>query len=245
MIFDQPLQRATLVRRYKRFLADVIPADGAQTTIHCPNTGGMTGCQGEGWRLWYTDSGNQKRKYPCTWQLVENPAGELICINSGLANRVVKEALLRGEVEALDGFETLRAEVRYGEQGSRIDFLLEYPAEADSVEGKRCYLEVKSLTLGLGEGLGVFPDAVTTRGQKHLQELIAVRGRGDRAALLFCVQHTGVQRVSVARSVDPVYADLLERAVAAGVEVMAYAVTIDPAQSEIRLSGALPFSLSA
>ncbi len=241
MIFDPPLQQARLIKRYKRFLADVVLADGSEATLHCPNTGSMTRCQGADWRVWYSDSGNPKRKYPCTWQIVENDAGDYIGINSAFANTLVREALESGSVAELEGFSTLRSEVAYGEQKSRIDFLLSF-ARAGATE-QDCYVEVKSLTLGLPEGLGVFPDAVTTRGQKHLEELIAMRAQGARAVLFFCVQHTGVRRVSVARDIDPHYAQLLEEASAAGVEVLAYGVDIVPAEQRMALGRRLPFSL--
>ena len=124
MIFEQPLQEATLLQRYKRFLADVKRPDGSEFTLHCPNTGSMTHCQGKGWRVWYTDSQNPKRKYACTWQLVEDADGCLIGINSALANKLVAEALDKGIIEELAGYSSRRTEVAYGERRSRIDFLL-------------------------------------------------------------------------------------------------------------------------
>lgn len=237
MIFEQPLQEATLLQRYKRFLADVRRPDGSEFTLHCPNTGSMTHCQGKGWRVWYTDSQNPKRKYACTWQLVEDADGCLIGINSALANKLVAEALDKGIITELAGYSSLRTEVAYGERRSRIDFLLSHDGREE------CYVEVKSLTLKTENGLGVFPDAVTTRGQKHLQELMAEVARGNRAVLLFCVQHTGVERVSAARGVDPEYARLIDEAVAQGVEVIAYGVAINPAQNTLILTNSLPVSL--
>lgn len=237
MIFEQPLQEATLLQRYKRFLADVRRPDGSEFTLHCPNTGAMTHCQGKGWRVWYTDSQNPKRKYACTWQLVEDADGCFIGINSALANKLVAEALDNGIINELAGYSSRRTEVAYGEQRSRIDFLL-------SCEGREeCYVEVKSLTLKTENGVGVFPDAVTTRGQKHLQELMAEVAHGKRAVLLFCVQHTGIERVSVARGIDPEYARLIDEAVAEGVEVIAYGVAIDPAQNTLILTNSLPVLL--
>ncbi len=240
MIFDPPLQQGVLKRRYKRFLADIVLPDGTETTIHCPNTGSMTRCQGKGWRVWFTDSANAKRKYPCTWQLVENEAGAFIGINSALANHLVKEALEEGVISELLGFTSMRSEVPYGEQGSRVDFLLEF---SDGHLTRSCYVEVKSLTLGLDDGVGMFPDAVTTRGQKHLQELMAMVEEGHRAVLFFCVQHTGVDRVTVAREIDPAYARLLESAIDKGVEVLVYRAAIHPEANELVLSAPLPFSL--
>ena len=241
MIFEHLLQEAILLRRYKRFLADVRRPDGSEFTLHCPNTGAMTHCQGEGWRVWYTDSHNPKRKYACTWQLVEDADGCLIGINSALANTLVGEALDRSEIAELAGYSSHRREVIYGEQNSRIDFLL---TQADRDETRReCLVEVKSLTLKVQNGLGVFPDAVTTRGQKHLQELTTEVKRGKRAVLLFCVQHTGIERVSVAREIDAEYARLLEAAVKEGVEVLAYGVSIDPSKNALSLAASLPVEL--
>ena len=237
MIFEHPLQEATLLRRYKRFLADVRRPDGSEFTLHCPNTGAMTNCQGEGWRVWYTDSMNPKRKYSCTWQLVEDTKGCLIGINSALANKLVDEALDEGGIQELEGYSSRRREVAYGDQNSRIDFLLSQVGRED------CYVEVKSLTLLAESGLGLFPDTVTTRGQKHLQELMAESARGKRSVLLFCVQHTGIKRVSVARNVDPEYARLIDEAVKKGVEVTAYGVTMDPSKNTLRLSDPLPVLL--
>jgi sugar fermentation stimulation protein A len=241
VIFEHPLQEAILLRRYKRFLADVRRPDGSEFTLHCPNTGAMTHCQGEGWRVWYTDSRNPKRKYACTWQLVEDADGCLIGINSALANTLVGEALERNAIGELAGYSSHRREVAYGEQNSRIDFLL---SGADRAASRRdCLVEVKSLTLRTQNGLGVFPDAVTTRGQKHLQELTTEAKRGKRAVLLFCVQHTGIERVSVAREIDAEYARLLDAAVREGVEVFAYGVAIEPAENALILTASLPVEL--
>ncbi|MBL6803697.1 MAG: DNA/RNA nuclease SfsA [Pseudomonadales bacterium] len=241
MIFEHPLQEAILLRRYKRFLADVRRPDGSEFTLHCPNTGAMTHCQGEGWRVWYTDSQNPKRKYACTWQLVEDADGCLIGINSALANTLVGEALDWNVIKELAGYSSHRREVTYGEHNSRIDFLLAQTNRDEIL--RECLVEVKSLTLKVQNGLGVFPDAATTRGQKHLQELTTEVKRGKRAVLLFCVQHTGIERVSVAREIDAEYARLLEAAVGEGVEVLAYGVAIDPAKNALSLAASLPVEL--
>jgi len=172
---------------------------------------------------------------------VEDADGCLIGINSALANTLVGEALDRSEIAELVGYSSHRREVTYGEQNSRIDFLL---TQADRDETRReCLVEVKSLTLKVQNGLGVFPDAVTTRGQKHLQELTTEVKRGKRAVLLFCVQHTGIERVSVAREIDAEYARLLEAAVKEGVEVLAYGVSIDPSKNALSLAASLPVEL--
>lgn len=240
MIFPQPLEEATLIRRYKRFLADVQLADGSEITLHCPNTGSMKNCQEPGSRVWYTDSKNPKRKYSCTWQIVEVANTHLVGINTGLANGLVAEAIAANVIAQLPGDAQISREVSYGEQGSRIDLLLHYPA-TDAEAG--CYVEVKNVSLGLGEGLGVFPDAVTTRGQKHLQELMAVRKAGHRAVLFFCVQHSGIDRVAAADDIDPVYGELLREAASQGVEVLAYRAGFDVGNSSISLQTELPVLL--
>lgn len=235
MQWPSELKSATLIRRYKRFMADVELPDGQLLTLHCANTGSMRNCMAEGWQVWYSDSGNAKRKYPCSWELSETPVGDLICINTGQANRIVSEALLSKVVVELAAYETVQAEVKYGVENSRIDFLLTAPRLPD------CYLEVKSATLldeQYGEGCGFFPDAVTTRGVKHLRELQQMVQQGHRAVLLFCVNHTGIQQVSPAAHIDQAYHDALVEAMASGVEVLAYQSEID--MQQIVLSHAIP-----
>ena len=241
MNWSSPLQPATLIKRYKRFMADVIPdaSDEAELlTLHCANTGSMKNCMGEGWRVWYSDSGNPKRKYPCSWELSETPDGHLICINTAQANRIVKEALEQQVISELAEYRSVQAEVKYGAENSRIDFLLTQEGLAD------CYVEVKSATLldkSFGPGQGFFPDAVTERGRKHLRELQQMVADGHRAVLLFCVNHTGIEQLSVAAHIDPAYAGVLREALAAGVEVLAYRAQMDTRQ--IRLQQPLPLAL--
>ncbi|WP_028299618.1 DNA/RNA nuclease SfsA [Oceanospirillum beijerinckii] len=217
------LKPATLIRRYKRFMADVLLEDGSEITLHCPNTGSMRNCMQEGWRVWYSDSGNPKRKYPCSWELTETPDGHRICVNTAQANKLVYEALQEGWIEELQGYDSIRPEVKYGSENSRIDFLLSHTDQ-------QCYVEVKSVTLleeDRGEGAGFFPDAVSQRGQKHLRELQEMVQQGHRAVLLFCVNHTGIEQVSPARHIDPTYTQALSEAMAAGVEVLAYRAQLD------------------
>lgn len=235
MKYQAPLKPATLLRRYKRFLADIALASGDEVTIHCPNTGSMKNCIVEGSPCWYSVSDNPKRKYPYTWELATTPSGHLAGINTGLANKLVKEAIENGLVSELSGYDQLRSEVKYGEEKSRIDFLL-------TGEGRRdCYVEVKSVTLMEESGQGLFPDAVSQRGSKHLRELMAMVEQGHRAVLFYCVQHTGIERVSPAAQIDPVYAQTLAQAIDAGVEVIAYKARISP--EEISLVDAIPFTL--
>ncbi len=234
MKLPQQLQQGVLIRRYKRFLADIECPDGSLITIHCPNTGSMKNCQEPGSKVWFTDSGNSQRKYPHTWQFVEVSGKHLVGINTGLANGLVEEALRSGLVPELDGFEELKREVPYGEQRSRIDILLSYP------DGRECYVEIKNVSLADGKGRGFFPDAVTTRGQKHLQELMHIQDNGQQAALIFCVQHTGVESVAAADEIDPDYGRLLRQAIGQGVAVFALGAKIDVDRSELSLQSVLP-----
>lgn len=237
MKFNPPLAEARLVRRYKRFLADIILPDGEALTIHCPNTGSMKRCGDPGARVWFSTSDNPKRKYPHTFELVEVAEGDVAGINTARANQLVSEALENGVITELQGYDRIRRECRYGRENSRIDFLLEaHPGMPD------CYVEVKNVTLGMGNGLGLFPDAVTTRGTRHLRELVEVVQSGRRAVLLFCVQHSGIERVAPAQAIDPGYAEALHTAARAGVEIVAYRAELDPA--EIRLVRPVPVELN-
>lgn len=231
--FPGSLHSAVLLRRYKRFLADIELPDGGQMTLHCPNTGSMKNCQEPGSRVWYTLSDNPKRKYPGTRQLVEVDGRYLVGINTGLANKLVYEAVSTGQVAELLGYSRIRAEVPYGEQRSRIDLLLDSPEDPDT---PACYVEVKNVSLGMADKQGLFPDAVTTRGQKHLQELMEMVRQGRRAVLFFCVQHTGIERVSPADDIDPEYGRLLREAVEAGVEVLAMGTGYELDEAELQLT---------
>ncbi len=223
-----PLVAATLVKRYKRFLADVLLSDGSLVTVHCPNSGSMKGCAVPGSSVFISLSPNLKRKYPFTWELVQAD-GFWAGINTGLPNHLVREAIEEGTVAELQGYTTIRSEVPYGEN-SRIDLLLEGPTG-------RCFVEVKNVTL-VENGLALFPDAVTTRGQKHLLELIRVVREGDRGVIFFTVQRGDGNSVSPADTIDPEYGRLLRLALENGVEALAYRALITP--QEIRLTERLP-----
>ncbi|MEL0658809.1 DNA/RNA nuclease SfsA [Psychromonas arctica] len=219
MLFETPLKKAILIKRYKRFLADVILEDGTETTIYCANTGAMTGCAEPGDSVFYSTSNNKKRKYQYTWEFTFTQAGDWICVNTAKANALVSEAIEQQKIPELLDYQHCKAEVKYGEENSRIDFLLTDDHKAN------CYVEVKSCTL-LDErnqiGDGYFPDAVTTRGQKHLRELIEMKQQGHRSILLFAVLHSGIKRVQAADFIDKKYAVLFEQAKEAGVEVICY-----------------------
>ena len=206
-----PLTRASLMRRYRRFLADVLlPDDDTPVCVHCPNTGAMSGCQTAESAVWLSYHDNPKRKLAWTWELVETEAG-MACIHSARANDVVEEALRDGHFPSLfpAGAE-LRREVKIAER-SRADFFI--PAD----EG--LYMEVKSVTLHCGDGVGAFPDAVSARATKHLVNLQAAMKRGHRAALVFAVLHAGITRVAPAQDIDPTYASTLRQAMSSGLEV--------------------------
>lgn len=226
----QSWQPATLLRRYKRFLADVELANGQQLTVHCPNTGAMTGCMEDGARVWLSTSDNPKRKYAMTWEAIELSSGAAICIHSAHANRVVEQALAAGHIPELAGYETCRREVKLAE-GSRVDFLLSEPG--------RCVLEVKSVTLGLAGGIGAFPDTVSTRASRHLRELMRHVEQGDRAVLLLLAMHTGIDRIAPADPIDPEYGNTLRNALAAGVEVLCYGCEVSA--HGVQLQRSLPF----
>ncbi len=226
MKFDPPLSSGRLIRRYKRFLADIETDSGEQITIHCPNTGSMRNCAEPGSRVWFSDSNNPKRKYRFTWELVETREGVRACINTGQANRLVEEAINADVIPGLQGYRQLKREVRYGEN-SRIDILL------SDDDKPPCYIEVKSVTLEEAPGDGYFPDAVSVRAKKHLHELMQVSADGARAVLFFCVQHSGIETVSPADHIDPTYGKLLKEAAAAGVEVMAWQSNTLPEHMEL------------
>jgi len=236
MKFTPPLTEAVFLRRYKRFLADVV-IDGVETTVHCPNTGSMKNCMAESQPCWLSLSANPKRKYAHTWELATGPGGDLIGVHSGQANKLVEEAIAADVIEPLRGYQQCRREVRYGQENSRIDLLLQQGRH----DSRDCYVEVKSMTLMRQPGLGEFPDAVSQRGSKHIRELMAMMAVGHRAVLLFCVQHSGIKSASIAADIDPVYSHTLAGAVAAGLEVYVYACELSPA--EIAINRALEFKL--
>lgn len=215
-----PLLPARLIRRYKRFLADMRLEDGREVTAHCPNPGSMLGMAPEGALCWLEPNDDPKKKLKFSWKLVEPSPGVLVAVDTGLANRVVAEALAAGKVPGLDGYERVRAEVPYGE-GSRVDFLLSGPVRGDAL------VEVKSVTLSRG-GWAEFPDSVTKRGTKHLQELTREAQAGRRAMMLYLVSRTDGARVRIAADIDPAYAAAFDDARAAGVEMLALGTAITP-----------------
>lgn len=232
MRFETPLIPARLLRRYKRFLADCRLEDGSEITAHIANPGSMLGMAEPESRIWLEPNEDPKRKLKYAWRLIEHESGAFIGVDTGVPNRVLRAALEAGQVGGLEGYETVRPEVKYGEK-SRIDFLLTGAARRD------CYVEVKSVTLSRSPGLAEFPDSVTARGAKHLAELAAMVRQGHRAVMLYLVQRTDAEVVTLASDIDPAYAAAFASARAAGVEVLALGCRITP--EEITLGAPLPF----
>lgn len=229
MQFDVPLEKGRLVKRYKRFFADIECADGSLLTAHCPNTGSMLNCLQQGSAAWFVRNDDPKRKLKATLEILQTPHGRLACVNTGRANALIEEALRAGVITELQGFERLRREVRYGEENSRADFCLEFAEQ-------QVFVEVKSVTLGFADSdVAAFPDAVTERGTKHLRELTRLAQAGQRTVLLYCVNLTGITAVRAAAEIDPAYAAALAEAKTAGVEVLAYGVDIEPAENRIEV----------
>ncbi len=220
MIFPQPLVRARFERREKRFFIHATTDDGGQLVAHTNNTGRMSGCLFPGGTIWLSPAQNPDRKLKWTLEIVENPAGVPVGVNTALANRLVADAIGAGLIPQLKGFSDLRREVKYGSRGSRIDILL-------TNKDERVWVEVKNVSLVDG-GHGRFPDAPTERGRKHLLELQEMVHNGDRAALVFCSQRPDPLTLGPADDIDPDYGRLLRQVVADGVEVYAVGCCVTP-----------------
>ncbi|MCB1549740.1 MAG: DNA/RNA nuclease SfsA [Hyphomicrobiaceae bacterium] len=224
MKLPSPLLRGTLIKRYKRFLADIRLDDGSEITATCPNTGSMLGLTSAGSPVWVSTSDSPTRKYRHTWEMVEADLGAgptLVGINTGHPNKLVAEAIATGRVETLAGYPELKREQKYG-KNSRIDILLTCP------ERGLCYVEVKNVHLSRTHGLAEFPDSKTERGAKHLDELADMVGQGHRAVMVFLVQRADAERLSLAGDIDPNYADAFARASASGVEALALRCRLSP-----------------
>jgi len=221
MRYDKPLIEGRLIRRYKRFLADVELADGSTLTAHTPNTGSLAGCCIPGSRVWLRDSGNPERKYRFGWELVEARPGTLVGINTGLPSVLVQEALAGRRITELQGYDHIRPEVKYGRENSRIDLLLTSKGRPD------CYVEIKNVTL-VEDEIAYFPDSVSTRAAKHLRELEHVVAGGGRGMILFCVQRHDAGEVRPADHIDPDYGRALRHALENGVEAVALAARVAP-----------------
>lgn len=224
MRFPAPLIPATLVRRYKRFLADVVLPNGSETTVHVANPGSMLGLVAPGSRVLLSRSANAKRKLPLSWELVEVDFGngsELVGVNTAHPNRLVEEAIHAGQVPELAGYARLRREVKYA-TASRVDFLLEDDGRPP------CFVEVKNVHMMREPGRAEFPDSVTARGARHLADLAAEVRNGARAVMVYLVQIGSAQGVAFARDIDPAYGAAYDRAREAGVEATALVCRVSP-----------------
>lgn len=233
MNWPTPLIPARLIRRYKRFLADCELETGEVITAHCPNPGAMTGLNMPGLRVWLEPNNDPRKKLKYGWRLAELPGGGWAGIDTGVPNRVVGEALHAGMIAELAEYADIKPEVKYG-TGSRIDFLLSGPNLPD------CYVEVKNVHLRRTGDWAEFPDSVTKRGAKHLDELALRVAAGDRAVMLYLIQRDDCARLRLAGDIDPAYAAAFDQAMAAGVEVLAYGTAISVEQ--VTLTNRLPVS---
>ncbi len=232
MEFPDPLIKGTLIKRYKRFLADVALEDGSEVTAHCANSGTMLTVNEPGSEVWLSPARNPDRKLKYTWELIR--VGEaLVGINTQHPNRIVQEAIEGGQAGELQGYGSLRREVKYG-KNSRIDILLEDDARP------ACFVEVKNVTMKRGD-VAEFPDAVTARGTKHLYELADQVAEGHRAVMFYLVQRPDCSAFGLAGDIDPAYADALVKARGAGVEVVAYGCHVGTAG--VRLAGPVDIRL--
>ncbi|MGN2615124.1 DNA/RNA nuclease SfsA [Aliivibrio fischeri] len=235
MKFEPELESGKLIKRYKRFLADIKLDDNSERTIHCANTGAMTGCAEPDSTVFFSTSSNLKRKYPNSWELSVTENNHTICVNTLRANQLVIEAIQDQNIKELTEYDELKTEVKYGSENSRIDILLTGKSLPD------CYIEVKSVTLLSESGQGFFPDAVTTRGQKHLRELSEMAQLGHKAILFFAVLHSGIEKVSIAHHIDQQYHSLLIDAIENGVNILCYQAEMS--SKEMKIVRKLPFSI--
>ena len=228
MRLPSPLKTGRLVRRYKRFLADIVLDDGREVVAHCANPGSMLGVAIEGSRVWVHEHGDAKRKLAFSWELVEI-GGILIPVNTTNPNRIAFEAIEAGVIPELAGYTNIAREVKYG-TGSRIDLLL-----SGGRRKKPCYVEIKNVHLSRTAGLAEFPDSVTARGAKHLEELSLIAKDGSaRAVMLFVVQRGDCRRFAPAADLDPLYAKALNSAASAGVETLCYDCEITTSEAVLR-----------
>lgn len=241
MKFDTPLVKGTLLKRYKRFLADIKLENGEMTTAHCANPGAMLGLKQEGSIVWLSKSTNPKRKLKYSWELIEvkdHNIPSLVGLNTSHPNKIVEEAILNGKIKPLKGYKTLRREVKYG-TNSRIDILLE-DNQKNPDNRNNCYVEVKNVHLLRQKNLAEFPDSVTTRGAKHLGELSEMVKTGHRAVMIYLIQRSDVTRFKIAEDIDQNYAAAFKNALNAGVEAFAFKCELTP--EEIKLTSPVKIS---
>ena len=226
MRFQTDLIPARLIRRYKRFLADCRLEDGREVTAHCANPGSMMGLADEGIKIWLEPNDDPKKKLKYGWRLIEHENGHFTGVDTSVPNRALRATLENREIPELAGYQTVKSEVKYGEK-SRIDFFLTQEGLPD------CYVEVKSVTLSRTSGQAEFPDSVTKRGAKHLEELSNMVHQGHRAVMLYLVQRTDCSTFSLAGDIDPTYHQAYLDARAAGVETICLSTHISPQEITI------------
>jgi len=212
------LTSGTLVKRYKRFLADVKLNSGELVTAHCANSGTMKECSVPGRPVYLSFHDNPKRKLKYTWEMIKMPTS-LVGVNTMVPNRLVKKSIEDDLVEPLKGYEKIKTEIKVSDR-SRLDLLL------TNQDKENCFVEVKNCTL-VKDGLASFPDAVTTRGRKHLVELQRLAKEGNRSIIFFLVQRMDAKAFSPADNIDPAYGKELRKAKNSGVEIIVYDVIID------------------
>ena len=237
MLFPTKLQKGTLVKRYKRFLADVELENGDLITAHCANPGAMLGLKEPGQTVWLSPATNPKRKLKFSWELVElKEKKTLVGINTSHPNKLVEEAIQNGTITQLQNYQSLKREVKYG-QNSRIDLLLSNHKQKPE---QHCYVEVKNAHLLREQGRAEFPDSITSRGTKHLNELSTMVDEGHRAVLIYCIQRPDAESFSLAQDIDPTYATSFANAIENGVEAYAYSCQITP--KEITITQQIPIT---
>ena len=233
MQFKQELQRGVLVRRYKRFLADIELGNGEILTVHCPNSGSMLGCSEPGSPVMISRSDNPSRKYPHTLEMVQADS-VWVGVNTSLTNKLVREALENGTIKEFGSLEAISQEIKTSDN-TRLDFLLEQ-------QGRKIFMEAKNCSLAENRA-AMFPDAITVRGTKHLQELASLKRQGNMAAVFFCVQRGDTDYFRPAHHIDPVYAETLAKVAAEGVMVLAYRAAVSP--KGITIARKLPVKLTS
>ena len=231
--FFPTLITGVLIKRYKRFLADVELDNGKKLTVHCPNSGSMKGCAISGSKIWLSKSDNPRRKYKYTWELIQTP-DTMIGINTLLPNKLVKQAIENKEIEELSGYDHVKAEVKTSAH-TRLDLMLEKDT------GEKCFVEIKNCTL-VEDKTAMFPDAVTLRGQKHLEELEHLVSIGSRGVIFFLIQRMDAEKFRPADEIDPSYAAKLKKAFKNGVEIITRDTLIN--SHVVKIRNFIPFDLS-
>lgn len=234
MEFSSPLTQAVFLKRYKRFLAEVLVNNQENRVIYCPNMGAMTGCDILGSRIWFSHSPNPRRKFPDTWELVEVDAGYLVSVNTTYSNQLTVEAIANGTIQELQGYTHIAMNPPEIEEDV-FDILLEKRPATQEKMVEKCYIQNESVTLGDEIHRGFFPDATTEKGTAKLKALMHAKDKGHRAVLLYCVQHTGIRRLFPADHIDSTYGSMLRQAMIKGVEIIAYRLEISLSEQHLAM----------